>query len=480
MWSFVIGTQTESSSTSNSGPFTFIKQALSGEPADYLTGNLNRAVLLLAIPMMLEMALESVFSIVDIFWVGRLGQGPVAAVGLTESLLTLVLAVSTGLSTSITAIIARRIGEGDKERAALDAVQAIAVSLAIALLIAGPMFFFAPQMLKLIGATPQIADLGRNYARITLGTSGIILLLSLNNAIFRGAGDAAFAMRLLATANCINLVLDPLLIFGIGPFPKLGIEGPAVATLIGRGCAVAYQVFRLWRGTDRIRITRDSLHLNVHDLWQYLRLSSAGMLQFLLEQGSWLGIVRIVSLFGAAAVAGYTIAFRIIGFALLPSLGVSNAAATLVGQNIGAQQPDRARSSVWRTGLWNFAFLGSLSLLFILFAPLLVGAFTKDEEARRTAIEGLRFFSYGNFFFSFGIVFLQAFNGAGDTLTPTYINLLGFWVLEIPIAYFLSRHTRLKIEGVFLAILGAQLLAVLVSATFFLRGRWLRLKTLED
>ena len=473
-------TEKQQAPKAGTGTLSLLKQALSGAPADYTQGSLNRAVLLLAIPMMLEMALESVFSLVDIFWVGRLGADAVAAVGLTESLLTLVLAVSTGLSTAITAIVARRIGENDDQRASLDAVQGIVVGLSIALLIAGPLFFFSPELLKLIGATPQVADLGKNYARITLGTSGIILLLSLNNAIFRGAGDAAFAMRLLTVANVINIVLDPLLIFGIGPFPKLGIEGPAVATLIGRTCAVAYQVFRLIRGTDRIRITLGAIRINGHELLQYLRVSSAGMLQFLLEQGSWLGIIRIVSLFGAAAVAGYTIAFRIIGFALLPALGISNAAATLVGQSMGAQQPDRAKSSVWRTAMWNFAFLGSLSLIFIVFAPFLVGLFTHDAQARRPAVEGLRFFSFGNFFFSFGVVFLQAFNGVGDTVTPTYINLLGFWVLEIPIAYFLGRHTGLKLNGVYVAVIGAQLLAVLVSAFFFLRGRWLHSQILVD
>ena len=473
-------TEKQQAMSKGTGLFNLLKQALSGAPVDYMQGSLNKAVLLLAVPMMLEMALESVFSVVDIFWVGRLGPDSVAAVGLTESLLTIVLAVSTGLSTAITAIVARRIGEDDKERASLDAVQGIVVGLLIALFIAGPLFFFSPELLKLIGATPHVAEVGKNYARITLGTSGVILLLSLNNAIFRGAGDAAFAMRLLTVANLINIVLDPLLIFGVGPFPKLGVEGPAVATLIGRGSAVAYQVFRLLRGTDRIKITLACIRLNGHEMWQFLRVSAAGMVQFLLEQGSWLGIIRIVSMFGAAAVAGYTIAFRIIGFALLPALGISNAAATLVGQSIGAQQLDRAKSSVWRTAIWNFAFLGTLSLLFILFAPFLVGLFTRDAGARRTAVIGLRFFSFGNFFFSFGVVFLQAFNGAGDTLTPTYINLLGFWVLEIPIAYLLGRHTGLKIDGVYAAVLGAQLLAVIGSAFFFLRGRWLKSQVLTD
>jgi putative MATE family efflux protein len=460
--------------------FALVREALSDEPADYTQGDLNRAVLLLAIPMMLEMALESVFSVVDVFWVGHLGADAVAAVGLTESLLTLVLAVSSGLGTATTAIVARRKGESDTKRASLDAVQSIFVGLVIALAIAGPLFAYSPRLLTLMGATPQVAQVGHAYARITLGTSGIILLLSLNNAIFRGAGDAVFAMRLLAVANCINLVLDPLLIFGLGPFPKLGVAGPAVATLIGRSSAVVYQFYRLLRGTKRICITRDTIRIQTHELWQFLRVSSTGMLQFLLEQGSWLGIIRIVSLFGPAAIAGYTVAFRIIGFALLPALGISNAAATLVGQSIGARMPDRAKSSVWRTALWNFAFLGSISLLFLLFAPFVVGLFTQDQGARQTAAEGLRYFSIGNFFFSFGVVFLQAFNGAGDTMTPTLINLIGFWVIEIPVAYFLGRHTGMSIRGVFAAILGAQLLAVGTSAVFFLRGKWLQPKAILD
>lgn len=457
-----------------------IREALAGKPEDYTKGDLNRAVLLLAIPMMLEMALESVFSVVDLFWVGHLGADAVAAVGFTESLLTLMLAISAGLGTATTAMVARHMGEGDEPRAALDAVQSIGMTLLIGLVMAGPFFLFAPRMLSVMGATPQVAHLGSTYARITLGTSGLILLLSLNNAIFRGVGNAAFAMRLLLVANGINLVLDPLLIFGIGPFPRLGINGPAVATLIGRSCAVAFQVFLLWKGTDTFRIDRSALRFDLAEMKRFLAVSGSGMLQFLLEQGSWIGIVRIVSLFGAAAVAGYTIAFRLIGFALLPALGISNAAATLVGLSIGADLPDRARSSVWRTALFNFVFLGSVSLVLILFAPFFVGLFTHTENAKQDAVEGLRFFAAGNFFFSYGIVFLQAFNGAGDTRTPTFINLLGFWLLEIPIAYFLGRHTGLQIKGVYIAIFGAQFLAVLLSGGLFLRGRWLQVKTVTE
>ncbi len=461
------------------GVFAFLKETLAGTRISYTTGNLNRAVLALAVPMMLEMALESVFSVVDIFWVGRLGEDAVAAVGLAEALLTLVFAVQAGLSSAATAMVARRIGEGDRDRAAVDAVQALGVGLAISLFIAAPAWLLAPTLLGWLGASRAVVAVGAPYAHILLGTSGVIILISLSNAIFRGAGDAAFAMRLLLAANVVNLILDPLLIFGVGPFPKLGIAGPAVATLIGRGSAVLYQFYRLGRGSKQLKIERRHLRFSVGEMWQYARVSSAGVLQFLLEQGSWLAIIRIVSLFGANAIAAYTIAFRITGFALMPSMGLSNAAATLVGQNIGADLPDRARKSVWRTGVWNFVFLGTVSLPFILFAPFWVGLFTHDPAVIRTAAQALRLFSCGNLLFSFGIVFLQAFNGAGDTLTPTYINLVGLWILEIPLAWYLGRHTHLRLEGIFVAILIAQSVAVAASGYLFVRGRWARVQLLK-
>ncbi len=427
--------------------------------------------------MVLEMALESIFAIVDIFWVSKLGSGPVAAIGLTESLLTLVYAVSSGLGTAATALVARRMGEGDPNRAAVDAVQAIAVGLLIALAVAWPAYHYAPGLLQLVGAPANVVQLGSRYARITLGGAGVIILLSLDNAIFRGAGDAAFAMRLLAVANVINLILDPLLIFGIGPFPRLGVTGPAVATLAGRSLGVFYQVYRLHRGSQSFRIARRHLRLHPREMLRYLQVSGTGVLQFLLEQGSWLGLVRIVSTFGGAAIAGYTIAFRIVGFVLLPSFGLGNAAATLVGQHMGAGLAGRARTAVWRTSLWNFALLGSASLLFIAFAPALVGLFSHDPAVQPLAVESLRIFSAGNLLFAFQSVFIQAFNGAGDTMTPTLINLFGFWIVEIPLAWFLSHHTRLHITGVFLAVLVAQVIAVVSSGVLFVRGRWARSRT---
>ena len=459
-----------------SGTWRLVKEAVSGRDVDYTAGDLNRVILLLAIPMMLEMALQSVFSITDIFWVSRLGSDAVASVGLTESLLSLIFAISSGLSTSATALIARRIGEKDADRAAIDAVQAICVALCISLLLGVPLFFLGHRLLLLMGATAPIASIGTHYARVSLGGCGVIILISLNNAIFRGAGDAAIAMRLLLVANAFNIVLDPLFIYGVGPFPKLGVTGPAVATLIGRGLIVLYQIYLLYRGTDKLHIQARHFRINVAEALSYLRISSAGMLQFLLEQGSWLGLVRIVSLFGAAAIAGYTIGFRVIGFVLLPSLGLSNAAATLVGQSIGAGLPDRAKSSVWRTGWLNLAFLGTISLAFIVFAHPIIALFSHDQAATPIAVECLRFFSAGNFMFAFGAVFLQAFNGAGDTVTPSYINLFGFWIIEIPLAWLLARHTHLKVEGVFVAVLAAQAVAVLSSGLLFMRGRWAEAK----
>ncbi|RRA50254.1 MATE family efflux transporter [Acidipila sp. EB88] len=454
------------------GWFALVKEALTGTKRDLTGGSLNSAVLLLSIPMMLELGLESVFSLVDILWVSVLGNDAVASVGLTESLMTLAFAVSAGLSTAITALVARRIGEGDTERASIDAVQAIVVGLLLSVVIGVPLFLLAPKLLGLLGATASVRHVGFAYARITLGFSGVVILLSLNNAIFRGAGDAAIAMKLLWVANGINLVLDPLLIFGIGPFPKLGVAGPAVATLAGRGLALLYQGYLLAKGSGHLRIGWQHLKVKPSEMVRFVRVASAGMLQFLLQQGSWLGLVRIVSLFGAPAIAGYTIAVRILNFIMLPSLGLSNAAATLVGQNLGAGIVARARSSVWRTGFLNLALLSFACLLFFFFAKPIVSVFGHEKQAEPIAVECLRIFSVSNLFFAFSAVFMQAFNGAGDTTTPAYINLFGFWLVELPLAWVLARHTHLAIRGVFLAVLLAQVLALLLSGFLFLRGGW--------
>ena len=447
-------------------------EAIRGSHQDYTTGSLNRAILLLAVPMVLEMVLESLFAVVDVFWVGRLGANAVATVGLTESLLSLIFAVGIGLSMSTTAMVARRIGEKDPEGAAVAGVQAIVLGLITSVAIGIPCFIYAPQLLRLMGASNDIVTMGSGYARIALGGSGAIVLLFLNNAIFRGAGDAAIAMRLLWVSNLINLVLDPCLIFGWGPFPRLGVTGAALATFTGRSIGVGYQFYRLLRGTERIRILRRQLRVNWSVLLRLVRVSLTGILQFAIAHTSWIGLVRIVSIFGSAALAGYTIAIRIVVFAILPSWGLSNAAATLVGQNLGAGKPERAEQAVWRTGLYNMLFLGSLGVLFVFFAEPIVRLFTHDPAVVPLAATCLRIVSYGNIGYAYAMVMLQAFNGAGDTVTPTIVNFFGFWLLEIPLAYWLAISMRLQSNGVFYAIVVAEGSIAVASAVLFKRGKW--------
>jgi len=449
-----------------------IREAVRGSHQDFTTGSLNRAILLLAIPMVLEMVLESLFAVVDVFWVGRLGADAVATVGLTESLLSLVFAVGLGLSLSTTAMVARRIGEKDPNGAAVAGVQAIVIGLAVSLAIGLPCFFFAPRLLQLMGASPQVVAVGSSYARIALGGSGAILMLFLNNAIFRGAGDAAIAMRLLWVSNIINLVLDPCLIFGLGPFPKLGVTGAALATFTGRSIGVGYQFYRLLRGSERIRILRQHIRINLSVLLRLVRVSLTGILQFAIAHTSWIGLVRIVSIFGSAALAGYTIAIRIVIFIILPSWGLSNAAATLVGQNLGAKQPQRAETSVWRTGFYNMIFLGAIGVIFVVFAEPIVRLFTHDPQVVPLAASCLRIISYGNIGYAYGMVMLQAFNGAGDTITPTIVNFFGFWLLEIPLAWFLAIPMRMQAKGAYFSIVVAEAAIAAVSIVLFKRGDW--------
>src|SRR5579885_3178069 len=376
--SLCMGTPSPSVSAPQPSLWASVREALRGSHQDYTAGSLNRAILLLAIPMVLEMVLESLFAVVDVFWVGRLGADAVATVGLTESLLSLVFAIGIGLSMSTTAMVARRVGEKDPEGAAVAGVHAIFLGLLISLAVGAPCYIFAPQLLALMGASPSLVATGTGYARIALGGCGAVVMLFLNNAIFRGAGDAAIAMRLLWVSNILNLILDPCLIFGLGPFPKLGVTGAALATFTGRSVGVLYQFYRLLRGTERIRILRSQIRLNFGVLARLLRVSLTGILQFAIAHTSWIGLVRIVSVFGSAALAGYTIAIRILIFVMLPSWGFSNAAATLVGQNLGARQPDRAESSVWRTGFYNMLFLGAIGIFFVFFAEPTVRLFTND------------------------------------------------------------------------------------------------------
>jgi putative MATE family efflux protein len=447
-------------------------EAVRGSHQDYTTGDLNRAILLLAVPMVLEMVLESLFAVVDVFWVGRLGANAVATVGLTESMLSIVFAVGMGLGLSTTAMVARRIGEKDPEGAADAAVQAILLGFVVSAAIGLPCLLLAPRLLRLMGASPEIVAVGSGYTRICLGGSCAVLLLFLNNAIFRGAGDAAIAMRLLWVSNIINLILDPSLIFGWGPFPRLGVTGAALATFTGRSIGVIYQFYRLLKGTERIHILTRQIRLHFGVLWRLVRVSLTGILQFAIAHTSWIGLVRIISIFGAAALAGYTIAIRIVIFVILPSWGLSNAAATLVGQNLGAGKPDRGEAAVWRTGLYNMIFLGGVGVFFVLFAEPAVRLFTHDPAVVPLAAACLRILSYGNIGYAYGMVMLQAFNGAGDTVTPTVVNFFGFWLLEIPLAYTLAIPLHMRSKGAFWAIVAAEAAIAGTSAILFKQGRW--------
>jgi putative MATE family efflux protein len=464
----------ESVSTIASPPslWASLREAIRGSHQDYTEGSLNRAILLLAVPMVLEMVLESLFAVVDVFWVGRLGANAVATVGLTESLLSLVFAVSIGLGMSTTAMVARRIGEKDPEGAAVAAVQAVVLGLTVSLAIGVPCWIWASRLLALMGASPEIISLGSGYTRIALGGSGAVLMLFLNNAIFRGAGDAAIAMRLLWVSNIINLILDPCLIFGLGPFPRLGVTGAALATFTGRSIGVGYQFYRLLRGTERLRILTRQIRVNLTILVRLLRVSLTGILQFAIAHTSWIGLVRIISVFGSAALAGYTIAIRIVVFAILPSWGLSNAAATLVGQNLGAKKPERAELAVWRTGLYNMIFLGTIGVFFSFFAEPIVRLFTQDPAVVPLGASCLRIVSYGNIGYAYAFVMMQAFNGAGDTVTPTIVNFFGFWLLEIPLAYWLAIPLGFRSNGVFWSIVIAEGSIAAVSAILFKRGRW--------
>jgi MATE family, multidrug efflux pump len=452
--------------------FDSLREAIHGTHQDFTEGPIGRAVILLAVPMVLETCMESVFAVVDIFFVSRLGASAMATVGLTEAMITLLYAVAIGLCMGAGAFVARRIGEKDPDGAAIAAVQAILLGICVAIPVGIFGALFAPRLLTLMGASPEVVQTGSRFTAIMFGGNATILMLFLINAIFRGAGDAAIAMRVLWFANAINIVLGPCFIFGLGPFPELGVTGAAVATNIGRGCGVLYQVSKLVSQKGRIAIRKSHLRPDFKVMLSMMRVSGTGILQSLIGMTSWIGLVRIVSSFGSSAVAGYTVAMRIILFALLPSWGLSNAAATLVGQNLGARKPDRAEQSVWLTCRYNFVFLGVIGLLFVILAEPIIEIFTRDPQVVPFGVHCLFIVSCGFLFYAYGMVLTQAFNGAGDTTTPTFINLFCFWLWEIPLAFILSRHFGLGTTGVFLAITIAFSTLAVVSAILFKRGRW--------
>ena len=449
-----------------------LRDAIRGTGQDYTEGSIGRAVLLLAVPMVLETFMESVFAVVDIFWVSRLGSAAMATVGLTEAMLTLLYSVAIGLSMGAAAVVARRTGEKDSEGAANAAVQAIVMGIILALPIGVSGLLFAKPLLRLMGATPDVIQQGAGYTAVMFGGNATILLLFLINAIFRGAGDAVIAMRVLWFANAINILLGPCLIFGLGPFPELGVTGAAIATNIGRGSGVIFQILHLVRKNGRLRIGRQNLRLDFGVMKTIVRISGTGIVQSLIGMTSWLGLIRILSGFGSAAVAGYTVGIRIIAFAILPSWGMSNAAATLVGQNLGAGKPDRAEESVWMTCRYNLFFLGSIGILFVILAGPIISLFTKDPLIAPYGVRCLRIVSYGFFFYAYGMVLTQAFNGAGDTWTPTLINMFCFWLWEIPLGYILARTLGFGPSGVFAAIMIAFSTLAVVSAIVFRKGRW--------
>jgi putative MATE family efflux protein len=449
-----------------------VKEAIAGTERDFTETKLGHAIFILAVPMVLEMLMESVFAVVDIFFVSRLGSEAVATVGITESVMTIVYAIGAGLSMATTAIVARRIGEKRKKEAGVVAFQAILVGVFVSLIIAIPGIIFAKEFLLLMGATETMAEEGALYPAIMFGGNAVVMLLFIINAVFRSSGDAAISMRVVWFANIINLVLDPLLIFGIGPFPELGLAGAAIATTIGRGLAVMYQFYLLFKGNHRIKLYWNSIKVKFSVMLELLRISGGGILQNLIATSSWIFLVRIIAVSGPDALAGYTIAIRIILFALLPAWGLSNAASTLVGQNLGAKYPDRAEKSVWITGYVNMAFMGIIGLILALFPGFFVNLFIKEPAVLDFGVHALRIVSFGFPLYALGMALIQGFNGSGDTFTPTKINFFCFWLFEIPLAWFLAIKLEMGLSGASMAIVSAESLLAVVAYFIFRKGKW--------
>jgi putative MATE family efflux protein len=455
------------------GLWAAIRESLRGTHRDYTKGPIGRSIIVLAIPMVLEMLMESVFAVADIYWVAHLkNPDAVATVGLTESMLTMIYAVAIGLGIGATATIARRIGERNPEGAARAAVQVIWLGLIVSVVIGTTGLILAPKLLALMGGSPWVVEQGVGFTRVMFAGNASIVLLFLINAIFRGAGDAAIAMRVLWLANIINIILGPCFIFGWGPFPELGVMGAAVATTIGRSTGVLYALSRLVRSGGRFDIRREHMKLDPKIMVRLIRLSATATFQVFIGMASWIGLVFTIAKFGSNALAGYTIGIRVIIFALLPSWGMANAAATMVGQALGAKKPERAEQAVWRAGFYNMICLGIVGLMFVLFARQIIHLFTDDPNVVPYGVDCLRIVAYGFLFYAYGMVITQSFNGAGDTWTPTIINLFVFWLWELPLAYVLAIVLGLGPRGVFLAIMIAFSTLALVSALLFRKGKW--------
>jgi len=452
--------------------FKNISIALKGTEKEFTSGSINKAIFLLSVPMIAEMVMESLFAVVDVFFVARVGVNAVATVGLTESILFIIYSVAVGLSMALTAIVARRIGEKDPVRASNAAFQGLLISASIATILGLIGFFGAEDILRLMGGDKSLIAEGVGYTKVMFAGNLSIVLLFVINAIFRGAGDASIAMRSLWLANGLNIILDPLLIFGIGSFEGFGVMGAAIATTTGRSIGVLYQLFHLFNGGSIIKLTIKNVVIKMKTILEILKISSGGMGQFLIESASWIFIVRVMSLFGAEALAGYTIAFRVIVFTILPTWGMANAAATLVGQNLGAKEPERAEKSVWKTAFYSMVFLGVVSVIFFSFAAPIISFFSDEIQVQGIAASALKIICLGYLFFAYGMVISQAFNGAGDTKTPMIINVFVFWLFQIPFAYLLSVNLDMKETGVFISIAAAHSIHAVVCVLIFRRGKW--------
>ena len=452
--------------------FSLFKDALLGKQQDFTKGSIKKAIFMLAIPMILEMLMESIFALVDIIYVSQVNVNVVATVGLTESVLTLVYAVAIGLSMAATAVVARRIGEKDGVGANHAAVQVIFIGIFISLFISAIGIIYPKEILSLMGGESSLIEEGFGYTKILLGGNITVMLLFLINAIFRGAGNASIAMWMLILSNGLNIILDPMFIFGFGPIPAYGVEGAAIATTIGRGTAVIAQLFILFYGVGKIKIIFKDLVLRTAVMFNLIKVSLGGIGQFLIGTSSWVFLMRIMSEFGSEVLAGYTIAIRIMMFTLMPAWGLSNAAATLVGQNLGAKHPKRAEESVWKTGKYAGVFMGIVSLIYIFFAPTFLGWFSDNEIVVKNGALCLQIMAAGYVFYGYGMVVIQSFNGAGDTKTPTYINFLCFWVFQLPLAYITAIWLDFGPIGVFISITLAEVLIAIIGIILFKKGKW--------
>lgn len=452
--------------------WALVREALAGSRRDLTSESLGRAILLLAVPMVLEMIGESIFAVADIFWVSKVGPDAVTVVAMTEAIMTIVYTLGMGLAMGAGAVVARRTGAKDSDGAARGAVQAIILGAAASVVLGVVGVIFGPQLLILMGASPTVAALGATFTRVMIGGCATVLLLFIINAAFRGAGDASITMRALWLANAINILLGPCFIFGLGPFPRLGVTGAAVATTIGRGIGVLYQLRCLMAARRRLRVTRAHLVFDRVTSGTILRLARSGAVQMFIGMASWIVLMKLVAPFGSHVVAGYGIAFRVVMFALMPSWGLGNAAATLIGQSLGAKNPERGEQAVWRAAFYNFIFLGCMGLVFVIFAGDIIRLFSPVPEVIAAGGRCLRIVSAGFLFYAYGMVVTQAFNGAGDTKTPMRINLVCFWVWEIPVAYVLSRPLGLGPTGIFIAIASAFSLVAVLGVALFKLGRW--------